>query len=97
MHENAAHERRLFFAIVSAPLEREGSQYSCLARPSRYLSNFENWQALKLVPAAHSCPGATPQQPSNPHRIFPDYPSPVVRTAEGERELIVVVRWGMPT
>src|SRR5882672_11038947 len=28
--------------------------------------------------------------------VFPDYPAPVVRTAEGERELILM-RWGMAT
>jgi putative SOS response-associated peptidase YedK len=27
--------------------------------------------------------------------VFPDYPAPVVRTADGERELIMM-RWGMP-
>jgi putative SOS response-associated peptidase YedK len=28
--------------------------------------------------------------------IFPDYPAPIVRIAEGEREL-AVARWGLPS
>jgi len=28
--------------------------------------------------------------------IFPDYPAPIIRNAEGEREL-TMGRWGMPT
>jgi putative SOS response-associated peptidase YedK len=27
--------------------------------------------------------------------VFPDYPAPVVRAVDGERELIML-RWGMP-
>ncbi len=36
--------------------------------------------------------GSLPSMPG----VFPDYPAPIVRVAEGEREL-AMARWGMPS
>jgi putative SOS response-associated peptidase YedK len=45
----------------------------------------------RLFKALNSGVGNLPPIPG----VFPDYPAPVVRTADGERELITM-RWGMP-
>jgi putative SOS response-associated peptidase YedK len=45
----------------------------------------------RLFKAVNSSVGNLPSMPG----VFPDYPAPVVRNADGERELIMM-RWGMP-
>jgi putative SOS response-associated peptidase YedK len=51
-----------------------------------------NQEAIRrLFKALNSRVGNLPPMPG----VFPDYPAPVVRNAEGERELIMM-RWGMP-
>jgi putative SOS response-associated peptidase YedK len=45
----------------------------------------------RLFRVAHDNAGNLPPMPG----VFPDYPAPVVRNADGERELIMM-RWGMP-
>jgi putative SOS response-associated peptidase YedK len=44
-----------------------------------------------LFKATRDSTGNLPPMPG----VFPDYPAPVVRNANGERELIMM-RWGMP-
>ncbi|MGA0563651.1 SOS response-associated peptidase [Ancylobacter sp. VNQ12] len=57
-------------------------------------SHHSNLQAITdLVGTLRNGAGNLPPQPG----IFPDYPAPIVRTAEdGEREL-TMARWGMPS
>jgi putative SOS response-associated peptidase YedK len=51
-----------------------------------------NQKAIRdLFSVVHDYTGNLPAMPG----IFPDYSAPVVRTADGEREL-VMMRWGMP-
>src|SRR3982075_2772263 len=45
----------------------------------------------RLFRALNSSVGNLPPMPG----VFPDYPAPLVRSADGERELIMM-RWGMP-
>ena len=68
------------------------------ARPSGFgqLCNLysitTNQNAIRrLFRAVNSSVGNLPPMPG----VFPDYPAPVVRNADGERELMMM-RWGMP-
>jgi putative SOS response-associated peptidase YedK len=45
---------------------------------------------IALVRVVNRCVGTLPPMPG----VFPDYPAPVVRNDQGEREL-VMMRWGM--
>src|SRR6187455_1483969 len=56
-------------------------------------SMTKNVDAIRLLfGAINSHVGNLPSLPG----IFPDYPTPIVRNAADERE-IVMARWGMPT
>ncbi|MGY4408722.1 hypothetical protein ACVWW4_000458 [Bradyrhizobium sp. LB7.1] len=56
-------------------------------------SMTKNVEAIRrLFGALNSRVGNLPSMPG----IFPDYPAPIVRNAEGGRE-IVLARWGMPS
>ena len=52
----------------------------------------KNQSAIRdLFKVTRDIAGNLPPMPG----VFPDYPAPVVRTIDGERELIMM-RWGMP-
>jgi putative SOS response-associated peptidase YedK len=55
-------------------------------------SMLKNIDAIIRLFGGRNSAGNLPVMPG----IFPDYPAPVVRNAEGERE-ITMMRWGMPT
>jgi hypothetical protein len=59
---------------------------------SRLIATFSHVQ----IPLTPEFPGTAPTAISPDARISPDYPTPVVRTADGERELIMI-GWSMPS
>jgi putative SOS response-associated peptidase YedK len=52
----------------------------------------KNVDAIRKLFGGRNIAGNLPSLPG----VFPDYPAPVVRNADGERE-ITMMRWGMPT
>jgi putative SOS response-associated peptidase YedK len=58
---------------------------------NRYSITTNQDAIRRLFKAINSSVGNLPPMPG----VFPDYPAPVVRNADGERELIMM-RWGMP-
>jgi len=59
---------------------------------SNLYSITKNQDAIRrLFRVTHDSAGNMPPMPG----VFPDYPAPVVRTADGERELIMM-RWDTP-
>jgi hypothetical protein len=60
-----------------------------IVRPQTKLEQFANQDAIcRLYRVAHDIAGKPPAMPG----VFPDHPAPVVRNADGERELIMI-RW----
>lgn len=57
-----------------------------------HLKNVEAIRRLFGVTRIQASAGNLPAMPG----IFPDYPAPIIRNADGEREL-TMARWGMPT
>src|SRR5690242_13976630 len=55
-------------------------------------SMTRNVDAIRQLFGGRNKAGNVPSLPG----IFPDYPAPVLRNADGEREL-VTMRWGMPS
>lgn len=57
-------------------------------------SHHSNLQAITdLVGTLRNVAGNLPPQPG----IFPDYPAPIVRTAEDSERELTMARWGMPS